>query len=886
MSVVLAPGCSHRGLRSLPAGAMGRDEEGGELYIVRKVKDMRRNKDTKRWEFFVRWKGYPPEDNTWEGAQAFSDPGLYQPLLDKLNTLRKATQAKEGAALKALRNARWDLEEAIESIRKTTAAADALTAGKKRVASAEREATQPAREVTLPSRAHATAAPDVVGPNAAMAPTATTAPGPDAAGAPAAAAADAAATADAKEEEQWLQMLVRREKSRAPVPYAEVAFVLDQQQKKAGGKPVPAYRVRWRGTGPEDDTWVVASRVKKAPGGPEAINEFEQKRVGAQAAPATAKKEHATEKATEKASSAKATDTTAVAEQPAAVAGKTERATGTSQKHQRDTVDAASAVWPKKKKSDTAPPPAAAVSGIATAVELRTGVQYSQMSSDQHELLDEFEQWQLTGQKKPPTEKTCKKYFGKFRKFVHTDYEDYDIGAKWNVCNKQKHGELMSRVKGSARNKKDHGECSAALAKFMLFLDARAQGWTSSKPVATRAGDSSDKSRGVQSGEQGQTKPSSKPLPKASAEERQKIAEEKRQKKEELQQLLEKNRLREERHAAKQRQRQVKRKDRDDDWDDDGDQAKLSPPTVRLDRAAAKSASSAAPASATEMERLHARMTSLPDTAGLPKIGAIPKKRRPAAAADTTDLVLEWQGNPVECDLCKSGIVKGRASRGAMVDGKIFCSRCLPAECRPARDAWAKAHRRGDAAGVPKQPADANARSSGHLPSSRPGSGASDGRNPGDARVAPPRPMKVARLCKFFNTPRGCFRGENCHFRHEECDRPEPARAARYAPGQHPDQIPHGQQHVAAERYAAEQQDGSGGPTNQIPLGAAQSTAFDTCDYGRDERTNKDTAKMEQAWSIVLMQDTVRRMDAMAHFPRGVLNHVISLKLAEALCNR
>ena len=142
---MLAPGCSHRGLRSLPAGAMGRDEEGGELYIVRKVKDMRRNKDTKRWEFFVRWKGYPPEDNTWEGAQAFSDPGLYQPLLDKLNTLRKATQAKEGAALKALRNARWDLEEAIESIRKTTAAADALTAGKKRVASAEREATQPAR---------------------------------------------------------------------------------------------------------------------------------------------------------------------------------------------------------------------------------------------------------------------------------------------------------------------------------------------------------------------------------------------------------------------------------------------------------------------------------------------------------------------------------------------------------------------------------------------------------------------------------------------------------------------------------------------------------------------------------------------------------------------
>eukprot|EP01043_Picozoa_sp_COSAG02_P073432 COSAG02_NODE_14268_length_1291_cov_1.430369_1_plen_37_part_10 len=30
--------------------------EQGELYIVRKVKDMRRNKETKHWEFFVRWK--------------------------------------------------------------------------------------------------------------------------------------------------------------------------------------------------------------------------------------------------------------------------------------------------------------------------------------------------------------------------------------------------------------------------------------------------------------------------------------------------------------------------------------------------------------------------------------------------------------------------------------------------------------------------------------------------------------------------------------------------------------------------------------------------------------------------------------------------------------
>ena len=34
------------------------------------------------------------------------------------------------------------------------------------------------------------------------------------------------------------------------------------------------------------------------------------------------------------------------------------------------------------------------------------------------------------------------------------------------------------------------------------------------------------------------------------------------------------------------------------------------------------------------------------------------------------------------------------------------------------------------------------------------------------------------------------------------------------------------------------------------------------------------------------MQDTVRRMDAMARFPRGVLNHVISLKFAEALGKR
>jgi hypothetical protein len=350
---------------------------------------------------------------------------------------------------------------------------------------------------------------------------------------------------------------------------------------------------------------------------------------------------------------------------------------------------------------------------------------------------------------------------------------------------------------------------------------------------------------------------------------------------------MEKNRLREERHAAKKAQRQGKRKDRDDD----DDQAQRSAAAARPELSTAKSSSSAGSASAAEMERLKARMTSLPDTGAQPKLGAIPKKRRPATA-EGDDAVLEWQGKPIECDVCKSGITKGRASRGAMVDGRIFCNTCLPAECRPNRDAWAKVHLSGNAADVPRQPADE--RSAEHRPGSRPGSGASDDRSLRDSRVAPPRAMNSSRLCKFFNTPRGCFRGESCRFRHDQCEQPEvvsqssePARVARYAPGQHPDQIPHGQQHRAAQRYAAEQQEGNGSsPAEQIPQGAVQATAFNTYDYGRDERTNRDTTKTQQVWNVIMLTDTVRRMDAMDKFPRGVLNHVISWKLSEALANR
>ena len=92
---------------------------------------------------------------------------------------------------------------------------------------------------------------------------------------------------------------------------------------------------------------------------------------------------------------------------------------------------------------------------------------------------------------------------------------------------------------------------------------------------------------------------------------------------------------------------------------------------------------------------------------------------------------------------------------------------------------------------------------------------------------------------------------------------------------------------VVYDRYAAEQQEGNGSsPADQIPQGAAQATAFNTYDYGRDERTNRETTKTVQVWNVIMMTDTVRRMDAMDKFPRGVLNHVISLKFAEALDKR
>jgi site-specific DNA-cytosine methylase len=95
------------------------DEDDEEQYVMWKVEDMRRNiAFPSHWEFFVRWKGYPPEDNTWEGPKAFTDPDLYRPLLGKLSKLRKETQAEEKEALKALRNARWDLDEAIASLKK------------------------------------------------------------------------------------------------------------------------------------------------------------------------------------------------------------------------------------------------------------------------------------------------------------------------------------------------------------------------------------------------------------------------------------------------------------------------------------------------------------------------------------------------------------------------------------------------------------------------------------------------------------------------------------------------------------------------------------------------------------------------------------------------
>ena len=68
---------------------------------MRKVKDMCRadgHRDAGQkprphgghWVYWVRWKGFPSSDNTWEPAECFSDSKLWRRFNDKLERLKRS----------------------------------------------------------------------------------------------------------------------------------------------------------------------------------------------------------------------------------------------------------------------------------------------------------------------------------------------------------------------------------------------------------------------------------------------------------------------------------------------------------------------------------------------------------------------------------------------------------------------------------------------------------------------------------------------------------------------------------------------------------------------------------------------------------------------------
>ena len=510
--------------------------------------------------------------------------------------------------------------------------------------------------------------------------------------------------------------------------------------------------MHWKDTPEEDDNWILTSRVRKAKGGAQAIKAAEEAIKAAEEAEAAAKAAEAAAEAAAKAAAAREAAAKAAAAKAAAeVAAKAAKAkaakaqpaqrqepsprgaaasvapaqkAAAKQKRQESTEDAAAPKPPKKarhesptaaqKPAASSAAPAAPAAAAASPVKLRTGQSMSALTLDQQELLDEFELWQMHGQANPPQEKTCKGYFKAVKNFVEHEYSDFDVARKWNLCNLKRYEELRMTVRASAKDKKGHGHCSAALAKFANFLRSRRDGWHSTK--SQRDGSVKPKAAAKSAAK------SSRAPPKAAARAND-------AKKQELAALM----AEDERRTAKRKerekeQRKAEKRQKRSEHQRGGDREE----ERKLKRRAERSS-----------ENEEASRTK-PAAAKIPKKKApgIPKKQVPK---------LTFGGKDIVCGECSKAILLESAADGACVDGKIFCASCLPAEHHGLQARWRRDSRDGR-----------------NRPPSQ--TGASGRRDRPSSATEPSRPLQRFHSntpCRYFNTPQGCGKGDRCNFSHQ-----------------------------------------------------------------------------------------------------------------------
>ena len=233
----------------------------------------------------------------------------------------------------------------------------------------------------------------------------------------------------------------------------------------------------------------------------------------------------------------------------------------------------------------------------------------------------------------------------------------------------------MKTVKGSARNIKDHGEMSAALAKWFTFLAARAQGWTSDAPRSgQRAGEVSRVKKGGSGGAGSRGGPGSSPkkLPKSAAASAERATAGLSRAAEQAAKLMEEQKAKEVARAA------AKKADREEAREKERIAArrKQQRSPANGGRSSPLDPGAAAGVSEEQQERFRARMAKLPNA--VPKVGAIPKiaKKAPAATAAggarRDQELLQWNGEDVTCVSCNDPILARRAGQGGMVDGCAF----------------------------------------------------------------------------------------------------------------------------------------------------------------------------------------------------------------------
>jgi len=232
------------------------DEE--EEFVVRKVKDMCRadgHRDAGQkprphgghWVYWVRWKGFPSSDNTWEPAECFSDSKLWRRFNDKLERLMAEKQANEGMALAALRNCEWMYDDAAERVdlhQKTKAKAKAKPKPKPApaAAAAPKPKAKPAAPAPAPAPAPAAApaaaraVPQAAAPSPA--PTSAEPQGGDDAGGAEPQGGDDASGDDAEAHAAWLRMLDGLQREQTPWPQPEVEKVLEMAMKPSHGQKV------------------------------------------------------------------------------------------------------------------------------------------------------------------------------------------------------------------------------------------------------------------------------------------------------------------------------------------------------------------------------------------------------------------------------------------------------------------------------------------------------------------------------------------------------------------------------------------------------------------------------------------------------------------------